>query len=153
MDEEFRNSDAVALTADVVAAYVTNNRVTPSELHALIGSVHAALTGVSRPEVAPAEETRSLSRAEIRKSITDNGLVSFEDGRTYKTLKRHLSSRGLTIAAYREKWGLPADYPSTAPAYSAQRSEMARTLGLGQKGRQARKSAPAGGKKAKAAKA
>jgi predicted transcriptional regulator len=74
-----------------------------------------------------------LTPAQIRRSITPDALVSFEDGKSYKTLKRHLSTRGLSVEQYKAKWGLPADYPVVSPNYSAARSAMAKTLGLGQK--------------------
>jgi predicted transcriptional regulator len=73
-----------------------------------------------------------LTSGQIRKSITPDGLISFEDGKSYKTLKRHLSVRGMTIADYKSKWGLPKDYPAVAPSYSAHRSQLARSIGLGQ---------------------
>lgn len=79
-----------------------------------------------------------MSAAQIRKSVTHDHIVSFEDGRPYKTLRRHLTLRGLSPEAYREKWGLPRDYPMTAASYSAQRSELARALGLGQQRRKDR---------------
>ena len=135
----------IELTTGVVASYVENNNVAVNDLPALIKSVHSALSGTSQPE-APAEETVKLTSAQIRKSITPDYLVSFIDGKKYKTLKRHLTTNGLTFEQYREKFGLPKDYPSTAPAYSAQRSELAKKLGLGQGGRSA---PPAKGGKAK----
>src|SRR5207244_12106880 len=78
------------------------------------------------------EETKKLTPGQVRKSITAEALISFEDGRGYKTLRRHLASRGLSPEQYREKWGLPASYPMVAPDYSAARSQMAKDLGLGQ---------------------
>ena len=121
----------VALAAQVVTAYVAGNHVQTAELPRLLRDVHAALKGMGGPGVELAVERRALSPAEIRRSITPEGLTSFEDGKTYKTLRRHLNRHGLTPEAYRTKWGLPANYPVTAPAYSAQRSQLARDLGLG----------------------
>ena len=72
-----------------------------------------------------------LTAGQIRKSISPDGLISFEDGKTYQTLKRHLTTRGMTIADYKAKWGLPSDYPATAPAYAAKRSALAKAAGLG----------------------
>ena len=122
------------LTAEIVAAYVAQNKLAPSELAALIKSVHGALAhlGEAPADVAPVDKA---SPAAIRRSIRPDGLVSFIDGRTYKLLKRHLTSNGLTPAEYRARFGLPADYPMTAPGYSQQRSEVAKAAGLGVKTR------------------
>ncbi len=131
------DTDVLVFTADVVSAYVSNNKIGKAELVDLIASVHKALSSVDEPAPEAAPEPIKLTPAQIRKSITNDSLISFEDGRPYKTLKRHLSTHGLTIEQYRAKWGLPKDYPSTAPAYSAARSEMAKSLGLGNKKRNA----------------
>ena len=124
--------------SDIVSAYVSNNSVPISELPALLAGVHAALAKLSAPAAAVTETADKPTPAQIRKSVTPDALISFIDGKPYKTLKRHLSRNGLTIEQYRERFGLPRDYPSTAASYSAQRSELARSLGLGQ---QRRKSA------------
>ena len=137
MDENFeaQSDDHIELTADIVAAYVSNNSLPASGLADLIASVHAGLVGLRTPaEPAPAEVEKPTS-AQIRKSITHDGLVSFVDGKTYKTLKRHLTGAGLDPAAYRRQYGLPNDYPMTAPSYSEQRSALAKSLGLGQQRR------------------
>ena len=123
------------LAVDIVAAYVSNNSVPPADLPALIGGVHAALSSLVGAPAAVAPVVEKLTPAQVRKSISHDQLVSFEDGKPYKTLRRHLTLRGLTPEAYREKWGLPRDYPMTAASYSAQRSELARALGLGQQRR------------------
>ncbi|TXN24949.1 MucR family transcriptional regulator [Methylobacterium sp. WL119] len=122
-----------AMTADIVSAYITNNHVQVGELPNLIVSVHASLTGLGNqvPTVSP--EVEKPTPAQVRKSVTPDALISFEDGKSYKTLRRHLTLRGLTPEAYRAKWGLPADYPMTTANYSAQRSALAHSLGLGQK--------------------
>lgn len=87
--------------------------------------------------VTPAEPKQPKATSqEFRRSVTPDHLVAFEDGKRYKTLRRHLATRGLTPQTYREKWGLPADYPTVAPGYAKQRSELARALGLGQQHRQ-----------------
>lgn len=138
-----QKADLEALTADVVAAYVANNKIPVSELAGLISSVHAALSNAGQPEPEPAPEQQKATPAQVRKSITPDALISFEDGRPYKTLKRHLTLRGLSMEAYREKWGLPKDYPSTAPSYSAQRSALAKSLGLGRKAAEPAPEAPA----------
>ena len=139
---EQQQSELVSLTADVVAAYVANNKVSVEELGGLIASVHGALAGAGQPEAPTEPEAPKASPAQIRKSITPDALISFEDGKPYKTLKRHLTLRGLTMEQYREKWGLPKDYPSTAPNYSAQRSALAKSLGLGRKAAEAAPEAP-----------
>lgn len=118
------------LTVDIVSAYVANNAVQASDLTNLISSVHAALGGLG----APAEQSEVKSptpHMPVKKTITPDYLVSLEDRRHYKSLKRHLAGRGLTPAEYRSKWGLAADYPMVSPNYAKQRSEMARSMGLG----------------------
>ena len=127
------DTNLASVTADIVAAYVGANRGGVADLPALIESVHRALTGADAPasKASPVDDV-TKSRAEIRKSITPDALISFVDGRPYRTLKRHLSPHGMTMADYRGRYGLPEDYPSTAPSYSAQRSALARSTGLGQ---------------------
>jgi predicted transcriptional regulator len=129
--------DEFEMTADLVAAFVSNNNVPASELPALITSVHAAITGLGNGAKAEAAIPEKPTPAQIRKSVTPDGMVSFEDGKTYKTMKRHLTLRGLTPESYRAKYGLPSDYPIVSAAYSAKRSELARSLGLGQLRRKA----------------
>ena len=131
--------DEFEMTADLVAAFVSNNNVRVSELPALIASVHATLSGLGNPAVAEPTGPQKPTPAQIRKSVTPDALISFEDGKSYKTLRRHLTLRGLTAEGYRAKYGLPADYPMTTANYSAQRSALAIALGLGQ---QRRKIAP-----------
>ena len=106
------NSQLLEMTADIVSAYVGNNNVQASEVPGLISSIHAALSQVSTGAVEPEPEPREPA-VPVRKSITPDALISFEDGRLYKTLRRHLRLRGLSPEAYREKWGLPFDYPMT----------------------------------------
>ena len=135
-------TDFVSLSADVVAAYVSHNSVPLADLSALIAAVHSALqnaaAGTREPEKVVMEPPVS-----IKKSISASHLISMEDGRPYKSLKRHLTARGLTPAQYREKWSLPLDYPMVAANYSKARSELAKALGLGQKakGRKGKKRA------------
>jgi predicted transcriptional regulator len=119
------------MTADIVSAYVSKNSVRPADLGELITSVHQTLKGLSGPATPAADQIEKPTPAQIKKSITPDALISFEDGKPYKTLRRHLTLRGLSPEAYRAKHGLPADYPMTAASYSAQRSELARSLGLG----------------------
>ncbi|MCJ2110440.1 MucR family transcriptional regulator [Methylobacterium sp. E-025] len=132
-------TNTIELAADLVAAYVSNNNVPVSELGVLIVKVHAALTGLITEATDEPSGPEKPTPAQIKKSVTPDALISFEDGKSYKTLRRHLTLRGLTPEAYRTKYGLPADYPMTTANYSAQRSELARSLGLGQ---QRRKAAP-----------
>jgi predicted transcriptional regulator len=132
---ESASSELVSLTSGIVAAYLSVNAVSPGDIPALIATVHRALAVAGEPEAAPADLPAKRTAAQIRKSITPDALISFEDGRAYKTLKRHLTTHGLTIADYKVKWGLPRDYPTTAPSYSARRSAMAKAAGLGQPGK------------------
>lgn len=135
--------DIASLTAEITAAFVSNNRVAPDELAGVVLNVHAALSGVGDAPAAPTEELPAkATAAQIRRSITPDKLISFIDGKGYSTLKRHLTANGMDIHAYRARYGLPADYPSVAPAYAHKRSEMAKALGLGQLGR-AKAAAPA----------
>jgi predicted transcriptional regulator len=127
------------LVADVAAAYFSNTHVPAADIPLVIQQIAASLTAVSNgasPAAQDAAEEPSvpkLTAAQIRKSILPDALISFEDGKTYRTLKRHLSTRGLTPEQYREKWGLPRDYPMVAASYSEARSAMAKSLGLGRK--------------------
>ena len=122
----------IDLTATIVSAYVGHNPTPASELPALIGQVHAALVRVSngRPEVAAEPAKPAVS---VKKSMTAEYLVCLEDGKRFKSLKRHLRTQyAMTPEQYREKWGLPADYPMVAPNYAVARSQLAKKMGLGQ---------------------
>lgn len=120
------------LAAGIVAAYVGNHTIAIEEVPDLIRTTFAALNQPSLPQAPPPEIVHpKATPAQIRRSITPSALISFEDGQSYKTLKRHLAARGLTIETYKTKWGLPADYPMTAPDYSQARSQMAKAIGLG----------------------
>lgn len=124
--------DVLTLTAEIVASYVgANSHVQAAEIPNIIRQVRAALSEETggQPEAQP-EQTKATS-AQVRKSITPDALMSFVDNKPYKTLKRHLSRHGMTMNDYRQRYGLPSDYPSVAPNYSAARSEMAKKLGLG----------------------
>ncbi|MGT2482164.1 MucR family transcriptional regulator (plasmid) [Methylobacterium oryzae CBMB20] len=122
---------------DIVAAYVSNNSVPSAELPTLISSIYSALSGLGQGGVSEAPQVEKLTPAQIRKSVTPDVLISFIDGKPYKTLKRHLSTHGMTIEEYRARFGLPRDYPSTAANYSAQRSALAKSTGLGNQRRKA----------------
>jgi predicted transcriptional regulator len=125
--------DLVQLTADIVSAYVTNNTIEATQLSKLIEDVHMAL--VRAPAAATEPEQKPLVPAvPIRKSITPDYIVSLEDGRKFKSLKRHLAGTyGMTPDEYRAKWGLPRDYPMVAPNYAKARSDLAKRMGLGRK--------------------
>ncbi|MCJ2051239.1 MucR family transcriptional regulator [Methylobacterium sp. J-070] len=125
-------TDFIELTASLVAAYVSNNSVRPADLPALLAEVHAAIAGLNSGSASAEPKVEKLTPAQIRKSITPDALISFLDGKPYKTLKRHLTGNGLTIEQYRERFGLPRDYPTTAASYSAMRAAFARSNGLGQ---------------------
>jgi len=125
----------IELTATIVSAYVSNNPVPAAELPALISQVHGALTRVSGNGSAPtsAEQTPAKPAVPVKKSMTAEYLVCLEDGKRFKSLKRHLRTQyGMTPEQYREKWGLPADYPMVAPNYAVARSQLAKQMGLGQ---------------------
>jgi predicted transcriptional regulator len=128
------------LTADIVSAYVSNNSVRSSDLPQMINEVHAALSGLqSGPtvqQVAPVEARKPA--VSIKRSVTPDYIISLEDGKKFKSLRRHLMvSYGMTPEDYRNKWGLSADYPMVAANYAAQRSELAKSLGLGRKAKNA----------------
>ncbi|QRM35633.1 MucR family transcriptional regulator [Microvirga sp. VF16] len=131
---EQQKPDLPSITADIVSSYVANNAVHRADLPAVIASVHAALARLVAPkQLKPEKQLQPV--VAIRKSVTPDFLISLEDGKKYKTLKRHLGRLGLTAEEYRAKWGLPADYPMVAPNYAQKRSELARSSGLGQQRR------------------
>ena len=137
------NIELRELVAEVAAAYFSNSNMNPNDIPLVIAQIASSLAAVSDGSGAdePAEAAPAapkLTPGQIRKSITPGALISFEDGRPYKTLRRHLTVKGLTPEAYREKWGLPRDYPLVAADYSASRSQLAKNLGLGRKGATAR---------------
>lgn len=128
----------VDLTASIVSAYVSNNATTAAEIPALISQIHAALVRVSTgsPEIAIEPAKPAVS---VKKSMTPDYLVCLEDGKRFKSLKRHLRTQyNISPEQYREKWGLPADYPMVAPNYAVARSQLAKKMGLGQQRRRRR---------------
>jgi len=132
------------LTADIVSAYVSNNNVRPEDLPALISEVHSALAkapgGAAEPAAQPQEPAVS-----VRSSVKPDYIICLEDGKKFKSLKRHLrNEHNMTPDEYRTKWGLKKDYPMVAPAYSEARSNLAKTMGLGRKSA-AGKEGPGGG--------
>jgi predicted transcriptional regulator len=145
-------SDAlITLSADIVAAHVSNNSVSVSDVPALIANVHSALAGLSTPSV-PVEVAQEPA-VSVRSSIKPGFIVCLEDGKKLKMLKRHLMTHyQMTPAEYRAKWGLPSDYPMVAPNYALQRKELALKIGLGRKPgvKVSAKAAPKGKAKAKA---
>lgn len=135
--------ELLEMTADIVSAYVGNNTVPASDLPAIISSVHQALCAVGTGESATQAEPLEPA-VPIKKSIHPDFLVCLEDGRKFKSLKRHLRTRyGMTPDEYRERWGLPKDYPMVAPNYARARSELAKQMGLGQGGRRTEQAEPA----------
>jgi predicted transcriptional regulator len=125
------SSDKISLSADIVSAYVSRNSVTPSGLPALIESIHSAVMNLGAVEAVPKAEVL-VPAVSIRKSVTPGFLICLDDGKKFKSLKRHLTSHGMTPDQYRAKWNLPKDYPMTAPDYAAKRSVLAKKIGLGQ---------------------
>lgn len=125
--------DLIEYSTDIVAAYVSHNAISPTDLPKLIADVHAALQALDAEDVAaPVEEKKPA--VPVRKSVTSDYIVCLEDGKKFKSLKRHLRTHyNLSPEEYRDKWGLPADYPMVAPSYSATRSKLAKDNGLGRK--------------------
>ena len=131
-------------TAEIVAAYVSKNSVPAADLPAIIHSVYETLATLGAPPKVEAPAAPLVPAVPIRKSVTDEYIISLEDGRKFKSLKRYLqASHGMTPAEYRAKWGLPKDYPMVAPAYAAKRSLLAKSIGLGRKATEAVEAEPA----------
>ncbi|MCJ2035241.1 MucR family transcriptional regulator [Methylobacterium sp. J-068] len=132
MSEKLGNTpfDHVELISNIISSYASNNILLMDDLTTLIVGLHAVVGGLLVRRMASLPTTKAVrpSAAQVRKSITPDGLISFEDGACYKILRRHLTARGLTPETYRAKYGLSDDYPMTAPSYSARRSELARTF-------------------------
>lgn len=125
------NTDMIALTAQIVSAYVSNNAVVSSDLPHLIGEVHNALIRASS-NVVDVDKDEPRPAIAVKKSVTPDYIVCLEDGKKFKSLKRHLRTHyNLSPEDYRDKWGLPPDYPMVAPNYAAARSELAKKMGLG----------------------
>jgi predicted transcriptional regulator len=138
MDEQAGNANSIGLTAGIVSAYVRNNSLQANEIPALINKVHAALARVSSNPGGYSADAAKPAVA-IKKSFTADYIICLEDGKKFKSLKRHLRAKfNMTPEQYREKWGLATEYPMVAPNYAAVRSQLAKQTGLGQK-RQRRK--------------
>ena len=135
MSDNTSGGTFIELTATIVSAYVSNNSVPSADLPTLIGQVHSALTRVSsgHGEVPMEPPKPAIS---VKKSITPDHIVCLEDGKKFKSLKRHLRTQyNMTPEQYRDKWGLPPDYPMVAPNYAVARSQLAKKMGLGQQAR------------------
>ncbi|SEG63575.1 MucR family transcriptional regulator [Bosea lathyri] len=140
------SDNLIELVADIVSAYVSNNSVPMVDLPGLIATTHAAISGLGAPP-APVGEERPTPAVAVKKSITPDFLICLEDGKKFKSLKRHLrSAYNLSPEEYRARWGLPADYPMVAPSYAEARSSLAKRMGLGQQ----RRKTPVRSKAAKA---
>jgi predicted transcriptional regulator len=159
MSESATSPNYVELSADIVSAYVSNNSVPATDLPSLLQSVYAALTktALGQQEEPKAELTPAVP---VKKSVTPDAIICLEDGKKFKSLKRHLrTTYDMTPEQYRAKWNLPADYPMVAPNYAKARSELAKTMGLGQQRKKgkapveavANDAAPAKGRRSKKA--
>ena len=133
MDAKEQPSELVELTAEIVSAYVSNNSVVASDLPSLIGDTFDALSRASAKAAQPIKEELKPS-VPVKRSVTPDYIICLEDGKKFKSLKRHLRTHyNLSPEEYREKWGLPHDYPMVAPNYAAARSALAKKMGLGQR--------------------
>jgi predicted transcriptional regulator len=133
MSEQVGSGEMLKLTADIVAAHVSNNKLPAADLPQLIAQVHASLSDTGG---APGGQARPTPAVSIKKSVTADHIICLEDGKKLKMLKRHLkTSYDLTPEQYRERWGLPADYPMVAPNYAKKRSQLAKQIGLGKRGK------------------
>ena len=133
MDQQQNDSAVVELTADIVAAYVSNNSVVATEIPKLINDVFEALSKASQNPGGNFKDDLKPA-VSVKKSITDDYIICLEDGKKFKSLKRHIRTHyNLSPEEYREKWSLPHDYPMVAPNYAAARSQLAKKMGLGQR--------------------
>ena len=134
MSEQTDSADVLGLTAQIVSAHVSNNAIGAEALPSLIQDVYRTLAGVGKEQVLP---DKQLPAVPIKKSVFPDYIICLEDGKKLKMLKRHLkTSYNLTPEEYRERWGLPSDYPMVAPNYAKQRSKLAKQIGLGTRGRE-----------------
>jgi predicted transcriptional regulator len=133
MTDQNDSAELLKLTAEIVAAHVSNNTLTAAELPQLISQVHSSLSDTGK---ASSAEERPAPAVPVKKSVLADYIVCLEDGKKLKMLKRHLkTSYDLTPEQYRERWGLPSDYPMVAPNYAKRRSALAKEIGLGKRGR------------------
>ncbi len=136
MPDQITHSNLLALTTEIVAAHVANNTVPQNEMPALIEQVFRTLSGLGGGGSGVISGDRPLPAVQIKKSVTPEYIVCLEDGKKLKMLKRHLKTAyDMSPEEYRERWGLPADYPMVAPNYAKQRSRLAKDIGLGTKGK------------------
>ena len=159
MSESATAPNYIELSAEIVSAYVSNNSVPAADLPSLLASVYAALTKTTQgQQIEPQAEV--IPAVPVKKSVTPDAIICLEDGKKFKSLKRHLRTTfDMTPEQYRAKWNLPADYPMVAPNYAKARSELAKTMGLGQQRRKGKASveaavsdaAPAKGRRTKKA--
>jgi predicted transcriptional regulator len=139
MSDTVGSSDYIELAADIVSAYVSNNSIAASDLPGLINEVHNALLRVTGGGVAPPVSDGLRPAVALKKSVTNDYIVCLEDGKKFKSLKRHLRTQyNMSPEEYREKWSLPPDYPMVAPNYAKARSQLAKQMGLGQQRRRGR---------------
>ena len=139
MSETSTSANLIDLAADIVSAYVSNNTVSSSDLPGLIGEVYAALQRTSSGVASEPMPEPLKPAVPVKKSVTPDYIVCLEDGKKFKSLKRHLRTQyNMTPEEYREKWGLAADYPMVAPNYAQARSDLAKKMGLGQQRRRSR---------------
>jgi predicted transcriptional regulator len=131
-ERDVMDADLLAQVTEIVSAYVSSNPVSTTDLPALIADTHRALRSLHTTEVPTVVENLTPA-VSVRKSVTPDYIVCLDDGKKFKSLKRHLSVLGMTPDEYRAKWGLPRDYPMVAPNYAATRSALAKTNGLGRK--------------------
>jgi predicted transcriptional regulator len=134
MNESASSADYIQITADIVSAFVSNNAVRASELPSIIEAVHTSLLKASELKTEEPASENKVPAVPVKKSITDEYIICLEDGKKFKSLKRHLSTAyNMSPDEYRTKWGLSRDYPMVAPAYASARSSLARQMGLGRK--------------------
>jgi len=133
MTEKMENTEALELTTEIVASYVSNNSVAIGDLPSVIHEVYKTLTGLGTQAAQPERPKPAVA---VKKSVTPDYIVCLEDGKQLKMLKRHLkTAHNMSPEEYRERWGLPADYPMVAPSYAKHRSALAKKIGLGTKPR------------------
>ncbi len=145
MPENNDSDELLGLTEKIVSSHVSNNAISSADLPDLIKTVYAALGNVKTAGEAPPTPEPAVP---INKSVTPNAIVCLEDGKKFKMLKRHLKTdHNMTPKEYRERWGLPGDYPIVAPAYAKQRSELAKKIGLGRKRKNVKAKGKGAGKK------
>jgi predicted transcriptional regulator len=132
IERSMADADRLEQVAEIVSAYVSNNALSAADLSKLIAETHNALRSLPAEEVQPVVEDLNPA-VPIKKSVTPDFIICLDDGKKFKSLKRHLSVLGMTPDEYRAKWGLPSNYPMVAPNYSAARSSLAKSAGLGRK--------------------